>query len=77
MQNLDGVIVADIPNICDSWVPFYSYLFRACPTNLDVQNEILDNLSSFVPIFQVPLCIMRLGLPHHRGTSPGGTRGYG
>jgi len=56
MQNPDGSIVADVPGICDSWVSFYSDLFSACPTNPDVQNQLLDNLSSLVPPSQVPLC---------------------
>ena len=56
MQNPDGSIVADVPGICDSWVSFYSDLFSVCPTNSDVQNQLLDNLSSFVPPSQVPLC---------------------
>jgi len=56
MQNPDGSIVADVPGICDSWVSFYSDLFCACPTNTDVQNQLLDNLSSFVPPSQVPFC---------------------
>lgn len=56
MQESDGSIVADVPGICDSWVSFYSDLFCACPTNINVQNHLLDNLSSFVPPSQVPLC---------------------
>ena len=51
MQKSDGSIVADVPCICDSWVFFYSDLFSDCLTNIDVQN-----LSSTVPLSQVPLC---------------------
>jgi len=56
MQESDCSIVADVPGICDSWVSFYLHLFCACPTNINVQNRLLDNLSSFVPPSQVPLC---------------------
>jgi len=79
MQNPDGSIVADVPGICDSWVFFYSDLFAACPTNSDVQNQLLDNLSSFVPPSQVPLCEGHLTVEEAhkallgmaKGTSPG------
>ena len=48
MRKSDCSIAADVPSICDSWISFYSDLFRAFPTNIDVQNRLLDNLSSSV-----------------------------
>ena len=56
MKEPDGSLVGDLPSICDSWVSFYSTLFSACPTNIDVQNRLLDNLSSALPPSQVHLC---------------------
>ena len=79
MQNSDGSIVADVPSVCDSWVSFYSDLFRACPTNIDVQNDLLGNLSSFVALSQVSICegplsveeVHKALLGMARGKSPG------
>ena len=56
MKEPDGSVVGDVPSICDSWVSFYSTLFSACPTNIDVQNRLLDNLSSLLPPPQAHLC---------------------
>ena len=56
MKEPDGSLVGDLSSICDSWVSFYSTLFSACPTNIDVQNRLLDNLSSALPPSQVHLC---------------------
>ena len=56
MKEPDGSLVGDVPSICDSWVSFYSTLLSACPTNIDVQNRLLDNLSSALPPSQVHLC---------------------
>ena len=56
MKEPDGSVVGDVPSICDSWVSFYSTLFSACPTNFDVQNRLLDNLSSPLPPPQAHLC---------------------
>ena len=56
MKEPDGSVVGDVPSICNSWVSFYSTLFSACPTNIDVQNRLLDNLSSPLPPPQAYLC---------------------
>lgn len=79
MRNPDGAIVADVPSICDSWVSFYSGLFCACPTDVGVQNDLLDQLLSVVPPSQAPLCEGRLTVEEvhkallgmARGKSPG------
>ena len=79
MRKSDGSIVADVPSICDSWISFYSDLFLACPTNIDVQNRLLDNLSSSVPPSEVPLCegylsvdeVYKALLGMAKGKSPG------
>ena len=68
-----------VPGICDSLVSFYSDLFCACPTDIDVQNQLLDTLSSFVPHSQVPLCeghlteeeVHKALLGMDKGKSPG------
>ena len=56
MKEPDGSLVGDVHSICDSWVSFYSTLFSARPTNIDVQNRLLDNLTSALPPSQVHLC---------------------
>lgn len=49
-------IVGDVPGICDSWVFFYSSLFSSCPTNIDVQNRLLQYIFPVVPPSQVHRC---------------------
>ena len=79
MQNSDGLIVADMPGICQSWVSFYSDLFSACPTDPSVQTELLSHLTFSVPPSQVSLCEGHLTVAevHHAllgmalGKSPG------
>ena len=56
MKNADGSLATDISSICDSWVAFYSSLFSACDTEPDTQEELLQNLSSFLSPDQSQLC---------------------
>jgi len=56
MKNSDGSIVSDIVDICDSWVSFYSNLFTACDTDLPVQDDLLDKLSSSLSPDQADSC---------------------
>jgi len=49
MQNQDGSLASSMPDICASWVTFYTDLFRSCPTDLEVQRRLLDQLSSILP----------------------------
>ena len=56
MKNSDGSIASSIVEICDSWVFFYSSLFTACDTDPVVQEVLLDQLSSSLPLDQAGSC---------------------
>lgn len=79
MKASDGSIVSDVQGIGDSWVSFYSDLFRSCPTNSRIQDELLDKLNSFIPVGEVPVCEghLSVGEVHQallgmaKGKSPG------
>ncbi len=49
-------IVTDIDGIISAWLSFYADLFSACPTDSDVQADMLNCLSLTVPPSDVPLC---------------------
>lgn len=56
MRNSDGSSASSIVEICDSWVFFYSSLFTACDTDPVVQDALLDQLSSSLPLDQAGSC---------------------
>lgn len=56
MKNSDGSIASSIVEICDSWVFFYSSLFTACDTDPVVQDALVDQLSSSLPLDQAGSC---------------------
>ena len=45
MRGADNII-----SICSSWQPFYGDLFTASAVDLDVQCDLLNNISSFIPL---------------------------
>ena len=45
MKTSDGSTVSDIVGICVSWGSFYSDLFSASSFDLDIQVDLLDNIS--------------------------------
>ena len=79
MKTSDGSILSDISDICTSWRDFYLSLFTACPIDLDVQANLLSNVSSSLPCHQAESCegYLTVGEVHAallgmaRGKSPG------
>ena len=56
MKSPDDSVVSEFNAICDSWVDFYSSLFSVSPVDLDCQNDLLNNLTSFLSSEQSALC---------------------
>lgn len=56
MKRADGSLATTIPAICDSWVNFYDSLFRACPVDLSLQSDLLDELVSVIPSGEQDTC---------------------
>jgi len=56
MRGADNVIVTDIVSICSSWQSFYGDLFTASAVDLDVQRDLLNNISSFIPASETSIC---------------------
>ena len=79
MRALDGSVFSDLADICDSWRDFCFSLFPACPVDLDIQRNLLSNVSSSLPSDQVGCCEGHLSvskvhaalLGMARGKSPG------
>ena len=45
----DGKVATDMDGICRSWVDFFSTLFSADELDLNVQEDLLENLSVRLP----------------------------
>ena len=79
MQKADGSLSTDISGICDSWVSFYSNLFTASQVDLDVQGDLLNNLSLRLTPDQSDICDGHLSVREahealvgmQKGKSPG------
>ena len=56
MRGADNVIVTDIISICSSWQSFYGDLFTASAVDFDVQCDLLNNISSFIPASEISIC---------------------
>jgi len=56
MRGADNVVVTDIILICSSWQSFYGDLFTASAVDLDVQRDLLNNISSFIPASEISIC---------------------
>ena len=56
MRGADNVVVTDIISICSSWQSFYGDLFTASAVDLDVQRDLLNNISSFIPASEISIC---------------------